>query len=72
MEKSAVVEHVWENTTQIHWEETALLDHGSGTGNYLCVALAIYSFSICETHNSTFLVIMICCTVWHKIIKFHS
>ena len=27
MEKSAVVEHVWENHHLIHWEETTVLDH---------------------------------------------
>ena len=29
MEKSAVVEHAWENHP-IHWEETTVLDHGMG------------------------------------------
>ena len=30
MEKSAIVEHVWENHHPIHWEETTVLDHGRG------------------------------------------
>ena len=28
MEKSAVVEHAWENHHPIDWEETIVLDHG--------------------------------------------
>ena len=27
MEKSAIVEHAWENHHPIHWEETTVLDH---------------------------------------------
>ena len=30
MEKSAVVEQVWENNHPIHWEKTTVLDHGKG------------------------------------------
>ena len=30
MEKSAVVEHAWENHHLIDWEETTVLDHGRG------------------------------------------
>ena len=30
MEKSAIVEHVWEKLHPIHWEETTVLDHGRG------------------------------------------
>ena len=30
MEKSAVVEHAWENHHPIDWEETTVLDHGEG------------------------------------------
>ena len=30
MEKSAVVEHAWENHHLIDWEETTVLDHGTG------------------------------------------
>ena len=30
MEKSAVVEHAWENLHPIVWEETTVLDHGRG------------------------------------------
>ena len=30
MEKSAVVEHAWENHDPIHWEETTVLEHGRG------------------------------------------
>ena len=30
MEKSAIVEHVWENHHAIHWEETTVLNHDRG------------------------------------------
>ena len=30
MEKSAAVEHAWENHHPISWEETTVLDHGRG------------------------------------------
>ena len=30
MEKSVVVEHIWENDHQIYSEETTMLDHGRG------------------------------------------
>ena len=41
IEKSAVVEHAWENHHLIHWEETTVLDHGRGQELSLKEALHI-------------------------------
>ena len=41
MEKSAEVEHVWENHHPIHWEKTTILDHGRGQELYVKEALHI-------------------------------
>ena len=42
-EKSAVVEHVWENHHLIHWEETTVLDHGRGQELLVKEALHIHA-----------------------------
>ena len=41
MEKSAVVEHAWENHHPIDWEETTVLDHGRGQELLVMEALHI-------------------------------
>ena len=51
MEKSAVAEHAWEHHHPIHWEETAVLDHGRGQELMVKEALHIQMTPVEEHFN---------------------
>ena len=51
MEKSAVAEHAWEHHHLIHWEETTVLDHGTGQELLVKEALHIQMTPVEERFN---------------------